>query len=74
VFAFSFGKLLLLALVLAGLWLAFRVIGRKRRLPDRGRRGGTRIAAEDMTGCPRCGVYVSARRAAPCARTDCPYR
>ena len=76
-FGLSLGKVLLLGLVVVGLWIAFRMFGRKRRsIGDgarRGRGGGGRIAAEDMVACPRCGVFVSARRAVPCQRTDCPY-
>ncbi len=30
-------------------------------------------AAEDMTECPVCRTYVSARGPANCGRADCPY-
>lgn len=77
-FGLSLPKILLLVLVVAGVWIAFRMIGRKGRAGGdrvRQRQGdGGRIAAEDMVACPRCGVFVSAGRADPCQRSDCPYR
>ncbi len=49
---------------------------KKRRWPGAARRAAKeppQSEAEDMTECPVCGTYVSARGASNCGRADCPY-
>jgi hypothetical protein len=62
-------KLLLLAIVVAAVWYAFKSAGRPRR--RRGTNGARSI--ENMAKCSRCGVYVPTVNAVPCARDACPY-
>ncbi len=87
-FGFSFYKLLVLVAVIAVVWYGFKFIGRLQdqrqadaKLRDSaGRRPSARgaddpgtPASEDMVACPVCQTYVTARNAASCGRTDCPY-
>jgi hypothetical protein len=70
---FAFPKLVLLILVIATVWIAYRWLnGPARELPRR-RQSSPRPAlhAEDLAPCGVCGAYVAA--AAPgCGRPDCP--
>jgi hypothetical protein len=76
-FGLSLSKVLLLVLVLAGAWIAYRLIARRRHTRDAaaGRSSGEtqRLAAEDMVACPRCGVFTSAKSPKACAKPGCPY-
>ena len=83
-FGISFNKLLLLAAICAAIWFGFRYIGRVeqvrralRQQAQRRRAAGEAqrptLEAEDLTPCPRCGSYVTARGASPCGRGDCPW-
>ncbi|HUK59852.1 MAG TPA: hypothetical protein VLV50_11530 [Stellaceae bacterium] len=79
----SFGKLIVLALVVAVVWTVFRYARRVeataralRRELERRRGGGQAprsIAAEDLVKCSVCGAYVAGRAAQSCGRPDCPY-
>ena len=67
---FSLSKLVVLAVIVAGVWYLFRMLAGP---PP----GGSRTEAppgvtEDLLKCPVCATYVT--RAAPrCGRADCPY-
>ncbi len=79
-FGFGLFKLLIIAAVVAAVWLAF-----KRFTGSGGERGGRRpvegneresresIDAQDMVACPVCGNYVAGNGATSCGRGDCPY-
>jgi len=82
----SFGKLVVLAIVIAVVWTVFRYARRmdaatralRRELERRRERaqpaaGRTTIAAEDLVKCDRCGAYVAARGGASCGRPGCPW-
>lgn len=69
---FAFPKLLLLILVIAAVWLAYRWLnGPARELHRRARAARPAIHAEDLAPCGVCGAYVAAR-AQGCGRADCP--
>ncbi|HEV2546324.1 MAG TPA: hypothetical protein VGU20_03225 [Stellaceae bacterium] len=79
---FSLTKLVLLAVVIAALWLGFRYMSRvdaiRRSLRgelSRRRASGATPAkdVEDLVKCARCGAYVAARNASACGRPDCPW-
>lgn len=88
-FGFSLQKLLVLALIIAVVWFAFRYLGRvqsqrkaeakaARKVQRRGRWSFGRdpdedMGAEDMIACRVCSSYVPARGARACGRADCPY-
>ena len=81
-FAFSFAKFVLLAVIIAALWLGFRYMSRvdairrsvreelERRRPPT---AAPAKEAEDLVKCSRCGAYVAARSASACGRADCPW-
>lgn len=77
----SFSKLLVLAAIIAAVWMGFRLVGRldKARKDEARRqaRGGAaakpRADVEETVKCPVCGAYVAARGAGFCGRPDCPY-
>ena len=80
----SFGKLVVLAVVIAVVWTVFRYARRMdaaartlRRELERRRQvpppGVGRPAAEDLVKCARCGAYVAGRAQASCGRPDCPW-
>lgn len=83
----SFGKLLLLAAIIALVWVGARMIAQMNRVRAdsaardarrRATRGGRPqpgrvVEAADMVRCPVCDVYVPAG-APPCERSDCPPR
>ncbi len=76
-FELSFGKLVILAAVVALVWFASRGGSRSApRQPEAPRQRGAapRVEAEDMIPCPVCGTYVTSKRPAACDRADCPYR
>jgi hypothetical protein len=69
----GFYKLIVIILVVAAVWIAYRwVNGPPRSLPRRRRPPPPRaIEAEDLVACGVCGAYVAS--AAPgCGRRDCP--
>jgi len=79
---FSFGKLLLLLLLVAAVWFGFRHVSRveavrralreelqRRQRPQKAQP----IEAEDLVKCAPCGAYVAARGATNCGRADCPW-
>ena len=83
---FSFGKLVVLAIIIAVVWSAFKYARRideirraaRREMAARGQtaasgRGSVR-AAEDLVKCQRCGSFVAAVSGAACGRADCPRR
>jgi len=78
-------KLLTLLALIGAVWWLFRWVDRfnrmRRQLAEEAQRRPARptadpfagqAAAEDMTRCPVCGVYVPARQARACGRADCP--
>jgi uncharacterized protein len=79
----SFGKLLVLALLILAIWYGFKYAGRveqvrqavKRARTSAGqqRGGGQRLQAEDMVKCRACGTYVAAHGVGKCGRPDCPW-
>ncbi|HLJ64435.1 MAG TPA: hypothetical protein VKT70_10035 [Stellaceae bacterium] len=81
-FALSFGKLLLLAILVAILWYGYKYLHRidevrrllRQEMTRRQREAGTKrasLAAEDLILCLRCGAYVSPK-SDPCGRPACP--
>jgi hypothetical protein len=82
-FGLSFGKLVVLAVIILVVWYGFKYVSRveevKRALrraaeekqPQPARRAP---AAEDLVKCAGCGAYVAAQGAAPCGRGECPWR
>ena len=75
-FGFGLGKLLLLAIVVAAVWYAFKTVGGQgQRRPGkvREKRKQTADSIDKMDKCPVCGTYVVADRAANCGRKGCPY-
>lgn len=77
-FGFSFGKVLLLAVVIAGVWYGWRwlqrvqAVSRDEELKQAQDRART-IGGEDMVKCPACETYLSPRTARACGRAACPY-
>ncbi len=81
---FSFGKLVVLAIIIAVVWSAFKYAHRieeirrtvrremaaRREAPSRGRE--PMRSAEDLVKCERCGSYVASHSIAACGRADCP--
>ena len=88
-FGFSLQKLLVLAAIVGAVWYGFKLVSRlqeARKLEKTARDGKQRAArraadgakspaegAEDMVQCPVCRIYVAARAAGNCGRSDCPY-
>ena len=83
-FGMSFGKLVVLALIILVVWFGFKYVSRveemkralrrsgaEKRQPSQARRAP---AAEDLVKCDACGAYVAAEGAAPCGRAECPWR
>ncbi len=77
----SFQKLLLLLTLIIATWYGFKRWGKSNRVQGGGQAGRTedrsaarapKLGVEPLTRCPVCGVYVGARTARPCGRTDCP--
>lgn len=69
---FEFPKLVVLILLFAAIWIAYRWLNRPaRELPRRRGPPPRAIPAEDLVACGVCGSYVAARAPA-CARPDCP--
>jgi hypothetical protein len=81
----SFGKLVVLAIIIVVVWNVFRYARRmeavsralKREIDLRRQRAAATttprsIAAEDLAKCARCGAYVA--KGAACGRPDCPAR
>lgn len=77
-FAFSFGKILLLAAVIAAVWFGYRWWQRVQRvMRDEAailaRQRAKAPTGEDMVKCPTCETYLSPRAARACGRDGCPY-
>lgn len=81
---FSLSKLLILVAIVVAVWYGFRLVTRLQKERDRlarergeelkrdGRKPAKRAsAAEDMSQCPACGVYVP-QDAPKCGRPGCP--
>ena len=84
-FGMSFGKLLVLAIIVLVVWYAFKYVTRVeevkralRRAVDEKRQAAQPAprppAAEDLVKCIGCGAYVTSHGAAPCGRAECPWR
>jgi hypothetical protein len=82
---FSFAKLVVLAIIIAVVWSAFKYAQRieairrdvrremaARRQAPRPERGSP-ARAEDLVKCQRCNAYVAAHAGAACGRADCPW-
>lgn len=87
-FGLSFGKLLLLAILIMIVWYGFKYAARieavkqalraeaLRRRQGAGRDGAMRPAArpvEDLVKCGHCGSFVSSVGAANCGKAQCPW-
>lgn len=82
-FGLSFGKILLIAAVVAAVWYGIKYFTRPAKedtapkaAPKPGGKSassGDAPAVEDMVRCAVCGAY-QARNAAACERADCPAR
>lgn len=78
---FSFGKLLVLAVIILIVWYGFKYVQRVeelqrmlRREMKRRRDGAPQprtLPAEDLVKCERCGAYVAAGSSTSCGRADC---
>ena len=74
---FGFGKILVLAVIIAAVWYGFKFVGRlqakrQEELKDAGREGNSKDAG-DMVKCPQCAAFVVAGGAAKCSKSECPY-
>ena len=74
---FGFGKILVLAVIIAAVWYGFKFVGRlqanrQEELKDARREGNSKDAG-DMVKCPQCAAFVVAGGAAKCSKSDCPY-
>ncbi|MGD8809992.1 MAG: hypothetical protein PVG24_10330 [Gammaproteobacteria bacterium] len=75
-FGFGFGKLLVLAAIVALVWYGFKFVGRmdrqrKRKVEEDKKKSADSIG--EMEKCRVCGTYVVAGRAENCGRQGCPY-
>lgn len=75
---FGFGKLIVLAVVVAAVWYGFKLITRldqerkrKNRLREKRRQGTETV--DKMEKCTVCNTYVVAATARDCGRDGCPY-
>lgn len=77
-FALSFGKLLVLAVVLFGVWTVWRRVDRQ---PPAARGPAARDPAApspvsgdavELIRCPVCSVFISRHNQRRCDRSDCP--
>ncbi|MEC8134532.1 MAG: hypothetical protein VX107_00050 [Pseudomonadota bacterium] len=74
---FGFGKILVLAVIIAVVWYGFKFVGRlqakrQEELKNAGREGNSKDAG-DMVKCPQCAAFVVAGGAAKCSKSECPY-
>tara|TARA_B100000676_G_scaffold214600_1_gene211047 strand:- start:889 stop:1116 length:228 start_codon:yes stop_codon:yes gene_type:complete len=74
---FGFGKILVLAVIIAAVWYGFKFVGRlqakrQEELKDARREGDSKDAG-DMVKCPQCAAFVVADGAANCGKSECPY-
>jgi len=74
-FGMSLGKLLVLALVLAVVWTAFRWLQRTNAIKEAEARRHrvASLGGEETVRCSRCDVFVVARTAGDCGRVGCPF-
>ena len=68
----SIQKLLLLAVIIGGVWMAFRIMDRRKQShhdASTPKKSSKQQAKQlDMVSCSSCGAWVSM----PCERPDCP--
>ena len=74
---FGFGKILVLAVIIAVVWYGFKFVGRlqakrQEELKNAGREGNSKDAG-DMVKCQQCAAFVVAGGAAKCSQSECPY-
>ena len=74
---FSFGKIMVLAVIIVAVWYGFKCVGRlqanrQKELKDAGRESNMKDA-DDMVKCPQCAAFVVAGGAAKCSKSECPY-
>ena len=74
---FGFGKILVLAVIIAVVWYGFKFVGRlqakrQEELKNAGREGNSKDAG-DMVKCPQCAAFVVAGGTAKCSKSECPY-
>ena len=80
---FSFGKLIVLGVIIAVVWYGWKYVQRveavRRALKAEieRRRAGAPSAqnrpTENLVKCAVCGTYVPSRGARACSRADCPW-
>jgi hypothetical protein len=77
-FALSFGKIVLLAVVIGVAWYGYRWWQRVQKVSrdeelTQTRARAAQMSGEDMVRCPTCETYLSPRSARACGRNGCPY-
>jgi predicted negative regulator of RcsB-dependent stress response len=77
-FALSFGKIVLLAIVIGGAWFGYRWWQRVQKVSreeaiELARARARQVQGEDMVRCPTCETFLSPRTARACGREGCPY-
>jgi len=71
----SFWKLLLLALVIGGVFVAVSIYKRsqkKAEVESRPRQPPPKVSGIETVACRTCGTYIPTRGATKCERADCP--
>ena len=69
-------KLLVLAAILAVVFLGYRIIDRRMKAPGTPQARPESRPTDDsqpMARCATCETYVPAQNAGSCGRADCPY-
>ena len=74
---FGFGKILVLAVIIAAVWYGFKFAGRlqarrQEELKDARREVDSKDAG-DMVKCSQCAAFVVAGGVANCGKSECPY-
>lgn len=75
-FGFGFGKLLVLAIIVAAVWYGYKFIGRldkQRKEKVAKDKKKTTESVGKMEKCPVCDTYLVAAQAENCGRPGCPY-
>ncbi len=75
-FGFGFGKLLVLAIIVAAVWYGYKFIGRldkQRKEKVTKDKKKTADSIGKMEKCSVCDTYVAVAQAKNCGRPGCPY-